>query len=159
MTKPKSDAALKKEKSIRLHKKRKRFAKTDRYYIDGKELRAEIRVYKETNEITIKLYEMLRLMCERCSTNYRFCRYTYRDELVNDAFIRCVNQIDKIDLDIENSNPFGYLSLLITNSFKATLKKEKKQQNIREKLRDIMYDDLEQSDANIQVAVLNNHDA
>ena len=39
--------------------------------------------------------------------------------------------MNKVDVDVKNANPIGYISRIIFNSFKATLKKEQKQINVR----------------------------
>jgi len=125
-------------------KKRKRYNKTDVHYVDGKELREELQAFADSGyvEYSVKLCEMLKLMCERFSLRPNYIGYSYRDEMVEDAFIRCLQQLHKIDLNHPRSNPFCYITFIIDNSMKATIKKEKKYQELKEVLTDRFFGEL-----------------
>ncbi len=122
----------------------KRYKPGDREYVNGKELREELQKFKDTDHLdyTVRLCEMLKLMCERYSLRWNLIGYSYRDEMVEDAFLRCMQQIHHINLEHEKCNPFGYISKIIENSMKASIKKEKKFQLFKEKLADKIFEEM-----------------
>lgn len=118
--------------------------KNTNYYVCGKELREELRMFAESDysNYTVRLCEMLKLMCERYSLRPNLIGYTYRDEMIEDAFLRCLQQIHHIKLDHENCNPFAYVSKIIEHSMIARIKKEKRQHEIKERLAETIFDEM-----------------
>ena len=112
-------------------------------YIDPKELKSELRKYKETKIISEKLGGFLIKLAKRYSSKPNFSQYTYRDDFVGDAVCRMVEQLDKIDLDIPNSNPFSYLTKICYWKFVAKINSEKKFQQTKNRMRDECFDKLE----------------
>jgi len=115
--------------------------KNTKYFVDGEELRHELKLFADSDfkTYTVRLCEMIRLMCFRYTLRWNLIGYSYRDELVEDAFLRCLQQLHHINLEHSNCNPFGYISKIIENSCKATIKKEKKQVFIAESLRNYIH--------------------
>jgi len=122
----------------------KRYKPGDKEYVNGKELREELQKFKDTGcvDYSVRLCEMLKLMCERYSLRWNLIGYSYRDEMVEDAFLRCMQQIHHINLDHEKCNPFGYISKIIENSMKASIKKEKKFQKFKELLTEKLFEEM-----------------
>ena len=88
---------------------------------------------------------MIMKICTRFAMHPRFFGYTYRDEFVADAVARCItHSIDRINLNHPKCNPFSYFTQTAYNVFRQKIKSEKKQQKIREELRNQIYDEFEQ---------------
>lgn len=88
---------------------------------------------------------MIMKICTRFSLHPRFCGYSYRDEFVADAIVRCITHaIDKIDLTHPKCNPFSYITQTAYNVFRQRIKNEKKFQKAKENMRDMYYDEFEQ---------------
>jgi hypothetical protein len=136
-------------------KKRKRYSKESTHYIDGEELRNELRAYRKSGEISIKLYDMFRLFTQRVSGMPNFANYHYRDAFEADAFLRLIQQVHMIDPE---QNPFSYITTLIVNSNKARIKLEHKQQRIKAALQEEVWSDFESSSADVQYAKNNGND-
>ena len=72
--------------------------KKKEYYVKGSDLKEEIRKYQESKknspdgkgEISEELGSMILKICTRFSMHPRFNGYSYRDEFVADAVLRCI---------------------------------------------------------------------
>jgi hypothetical protein len=62
-----------------------------------------------------------------------FINYSFRDDMVLDGVITCLQYIDNFDPE-RYSNPFAYYTQIIFFSFLRKIKKEKRQYYIRNKL-------------------------
>jgi len=116
------------------------------YYIEPAKLRGEIQAYKDTNIMSEDLGRMLISIAKRYASKPNFSGYTYKDDFVNDAIYRMVNQMNKINLDHPKCNPFAYLTLICHRVFVNKIYVEKKFQNIKAKYQETMYDNFEQSE-------------
>lgn len=77
----------------------------------------------------------------------RFNGYSYRDEFVADAVLRCITHgLDKIDLNHPNCNPFSYITQLAYNAFRQKIKNEKKFMKAKQHLREEIYTEFENSE-------------
>ena len=113
------------------------------YYIDKDELIKEIKHYKDTDEISEDLGVMLLKIAQRYSSKSNFVGYSYRDEFISDATYRMVGQLDKINLDHPNCQPFSYLTKTCHRCFIAKINKEKKYQNLKLKLTEKYFTEIE----------------
>lgn len=87
---------------------------------------------------------MILKICTRFSMHPRFYGYSYRDEFVADAVLRCISHgLDKIDLSHPNCNPFAYLTQCAYNVFRQRIKNEKKFMKVKQRLREDFYEDYE----------------
>lgn len=78
-----------------------------------------------------------------------FINYTYREEMVSDAYENCLTYIDNFD-PAKSSNPFSYLTQISWYAFLRRIKKEKDQTLIKAKiLMEIPYEllDMQEHDA------------
>lgn len=64
------------------------------------------------------------------SKKYQFIGYSFRDEMVSDAVIHCLNYIDSFNPSVSN-NPFSYFSQTCYFVFIERIKAEKKQQYVK----------------------------
>lgn len=144
------------------------------YYVKGSELRAQIEKYQKSKradaekrgvpyeegqgEISEALGEMIIKICERFSRHPRFFGYSFRDQFVADAVARCITHgVDKINLDLPNCNPFAYFTQISYNEFRQKIKREKRYQNLKQRVRDQIYTQFEQ-DNNLELTKDNDED-
>ena len=130
------------------------------YYVKGSELKAQIEKYQKSKredaeksgvpyeegegEISQELGEMIIKICERFSRHPRFFGYSFRDEFVADAVARCITHgVDKINLDLPNCNPFAYFTQISYNEFRQKIKREKRYQQIKQRVRQQIYNDFQ----------------
>ncbi len=78
-------------------------------YIDVKELRKELTICKETNNVTIRFYEMLELMVKELNRKYPI---TCQHELVQDVVLIIFRSVNTIQLE---KNVFNWLTTVILN--------------------------------------------
>ena len=144
------------------------------YYVKGSELKAQIEKYQKSKredaqkrgvpyeegqgEISEALGEMIIKICERFSRHPRFFGYSFRDQFVADAVARCITHgVDKIDLSLPNCNPFAYFTQISYNEFRQKIKRQKRYQNLKQRVRDQIYTQFEQ-DNNLELTKDNDED-
>lgn len=120
--------------------------KRGEYYIDPADLEKEIRKYKETGIQSEKLGKFLIKLANRFASRPNFSGYSYKDEFISDAIYRMVDQMDKIDLDHPQCNPFAYLTQTCYNVFIARINKEKKYTATKNALKDYYFNELEETE-------------
>lgn len=64
-------------------------------------------------------------ICTRLSYRFNFINYHFREEMVGDALINCVNYIWNFDPE-KSKNPFSYFTLVAFRTFIRRIQKEKK---------------------------------
>ena len=102
--------------------------------IERKELLKEAEAADETKpQITTYLGECILKIANHLSYRPNFINYTYREEMISDGIENCLQYIDKFDPNM-SSNPFAYFTQIIYYAFVRRITKEKKQQQITEKL-------------------------
>ena len=84
-------------------------------------------------QITNYLGECILKIANHLSYRPNFINYTYREEMISDGIENCLQYIDRFDPE-KSSNPFAYFTQIIYYAFVRRITKEKKQQQIKEKL-------------------------
>ena len=84
-------------------------------------------------QITNYLGECILKIANHLSYSPNFINYTYREEMISDGIENCLQYIDKFDPNM-SSNPFAYFTQIIYYAFIRRITKEKKQQQIKEKI-------------------------
>ena len=84
-------------------------------------------------QITNYLGECILKIANHLSYRPNFINYTYREEMISDGIENCLQYIDKFDPNM-SSNPFAYFTQIIYYAFIRRITKEKKQQQIKEKI-------------------------
>ena len=145
------------------HQNNKR-TRNKQYYVKGSELKAQIEKYQKSKredaekrgvpyeegqgEISEALGEMIIKICERFSRHPRFFGYSFRDQFVADAVARCITHgVDKIDLSLPNCNPFAYFTQISYNEFRQKIKRQKRYQQIKQRVRDQIYSDFQKQNS------------
>ena len=84
-------------------------------------------------QISNYLGECILKIANHLSYRPNFINYTYREEMISDGIENCLQYIDRFDPNM-SSNPFAYFTQIIYYAFVRRITKEKKQQQIKEKL-------------------------
>lgn len=116
--------------------------KKKKFYVSKDEMMDELRRYKETGIISEKLGEMFMNIAKRYTSKVSFYRYTYREDMVSDAILRMVSQVDKFNVDHPSANPFAYFTQIAYHQVLLCLKKEKKQRDIKVAYRFNVWDEI-----------------
>ena len=108
--------------------------KNNTHYVKNADLLEEIILYKETKVCSERLGEMLLAIARHYSGLGRFSGYTWRADMISNAVFTCLKYMKSFRPE-RSSNAFAYITEIIKNSFKYTIKEEKK----LGKIRDICY--------------------
>lgn len=108
--------------------------KQGKYYVQNQEMIAAIKDFHKTGVIGEDLHLMFYAMAKNIGTKPRFSGYTWIEDMISDAYLKCCIVVQKFDT--ERTNPFGYFSTVIINFFWDALAGENKQKKIKSKLRD-----------------------
>jgi len=95
---------------------------------------AELKRFKKTGILSERLHLIFYEMAENIGTKGRFSGYTWIEDMVSDAYLKCLTVAQKFDTN--RTNPFGYFTTVIIHYFWDALAGEKKQKNIKDRLRD-----------------------
>lgn len=129
--------------------------KSKEYYVKGKDLIQQIRKYQQSRKkdpegkgyISEELGSMILKICTRFSLHPKFYGYTYRDQMVADAVMRCLSKsIARIDLSLPNCNPFSYFTQTALNCFRARINSQKKFMSTKKRFRQQYYDQYQQEE-------------
>ena len=102
--------------------------------VERKELLAEAEAQGEDPpQISNYLGECILKIANHLSYRPNFINYTYREEMISDGIENCLQYIDRFDPEV-SKNPFSYFTQIIYFAFVRRITKEKKQQQIKEKL-------------------------
>jgi len=112
-------------------------------YCSKKEMMAELIHYKETGIITEHLGKMFIDIATKLANRSSYYNYTEKQDWIGDIILRMVEQIDKFDVTHPKANPFGYFSLLADRKMWSSIKKLKKNLNLKNELTECLIDELE----------------
>jgi RNA polymerase sigma factor (sigma-70 family) len=96
-------------------------------YITNAELLEQFKIMEETGKVPDDLHFMFLKMAEKIANKGCFCNYTYIEDMIQEAYVRCVHYANRFDS--ERPNPFAYFTTVIHHSFIAHIKKEKNYQS------------------------------
>ena len=109
------------------------------YYVNPDELHQQLKIYKDTGEITNRLGEILYLMCDRILRHSNFNGYSQdlKEEMRSYAILLLMRYLHNINPDERNArNCFNYITASIFNAFRQILIKYYKVQNLKRELTD-----------------------
>lgn len=84
-------------------------------YVNNKDLLNELIVLEKTNIISDKLHLMFWEMCKRIASKPRFFSYTWKEDMITKAYLRCIKYAKTFDTT--RTNPFGYFTTTIHNCY------------------------------------------
>lgn len=106
-------------------------------YVSAPRMLELIEEYYKTDVMSDELALDIKKICDRLMTSARFCNYTYRDEMAEDAFIKAYEAIYYKKFGLHKGfSPFSYLTQIAFHAAQARIKTEKK-----ERAKCLMYSD------------------
>lgn len=112
-------------------------------YINGKELTAELKKYremcfaaeaegKEIPIVTDRIANGIIQIATRLANSWNFVNYTYKDEMVSDAIVKCLTKIRNFDPE-KSENSFAFLTQVCWNCYLERIKIEQYQTSVKAK--------------------------
>ena len=124
--------------------------KKPEHYVNNKEFSLAVDGYAESVKdaeeasqespvISNYIGECFMNICYRMASKHNFRDYSFKEEMINDGLENCVKAITNYDITTKTRkgppNAFGYFSLIVHRAFLRRIAKEKRQIEIREKLK------------------------
>jgi DNA-directed RNA polymerase specialized sigma24 family protein len=117
-------------------------AKRSVYYVNNKEMLAELKKYKIEQKVSEELGSMFLKIATRYASRPNFYSYSYKDDMISEAVLRMMRYAEKFNVDHPSANPFSYFTMVAHRQFLQTLKKEKKYAETKSSYRTKIWDDL-----------------
>lgn len=102
-------------------------------FVRNADLLREIALSRETGVPTDDLCRMMMKMIERLFGRGNYRRYSYVDELKDEALVAVLYAWSRFKAEKSN-NPFSYLTTVMVNAANRILNKERRQREIRDAL-------------------------
>jgi len=113
------------------------------HYITNKEMEEELRLYRESGEMSNKLGGMFIKIATNYANKGNFAGYTWKKDMIGEAVYTCVRYAHNFDPSKQNkSNPFAYFTKICYHSFLNYIKKQKK----HSKIKDVCYKSIDRID-------------
>ena len=139
------------------------------HYVDNKKFLIAMTEYRELRikaeeegkkrpQVTNYFGECYLKIANHLSYRPNFINYTYRDDMISDGIEYCLQYMDNFD-PAKSKNPFAYFTQIIYYAFIRRIQKEKKQQQVKQKMianfgEEQMMDQLEGDDTVYQSQML-----
>ena len=139
------------------------------HYVDNKKFLVAMTEYRESRikaeeegqkrpQVTNYIGECYLKIANHLSYRPNFINYTYRDDMISDGIENCLQYMDNFD-PAKSKNPFAYFTQIIYYAFIRRIQKEKKQQQVKQKMianfgTEQMMDQLEGDDTVYQSQML-----
>ena len=139
------------------------------HYVDNKKFLIAMTEYRELRikaeeegkkrpQVTNYIGECYLKIANHLSYRPNFINYTYRDDMISDGIENCLQYMDNFD-PAKSKNPFAYFTQIIYYAFIRRIQKEKKQQQVKQKMianfgAEQMMDQLEGDDTVYQSQML-----
>lgn len=121
----------------------KKKKKTKEFYVDEKEFEDELRNYYVTNELSVKLVDMIRKMINGLAHRPNFINYTFRDEATGDALVNIMAALHKKKFKFEaGKKPFSYFNAIAWNCWRNRIKREARQRHALAAYQEEVYSDF-----------------
>ena len=114
------------------------------HYVDNKKFLIAMTEYRELRikaeeegkkrpQVTNYIGECYLKIANHLSYRPNFINYTYRDDMISDGIENCLQYMDNFD-PAKSKNPFAYFTQIIYYAFIRRIQKEKKQQEVKQKM-------------------------
>jgi len=139
------------------------------HYVDNKKFLIAMTEYRNSRilaeeegqkrpQVTNYIGECYLKIANHLSYRPNFINYTYRDDMISDGIENCLQYMDNFD-PAKSKNPFAYFTQIIYYAFIRRIQKEKKQQQVKQKMianfgAENMMDQLEGDDTVYQSQML-----
>jgi len=118
--------------------------KVTQHYVDNKKFLEAMVIYKdkvnsakENNrkkpDVTNYIGECFLKIANHLSYRPNFINYTYRDDMISDGIENCLQYMNNFNPE-KSTNPFAYFTQIIYYAFIRRIQKEKKQQQVKQKM-------------------------
>jgi DNA-directed RNA polymerase specialized sigma24 family protein len=113
-------------------------------YINGREMYDELVVYHnsyiksledntEKPRVSEKLGAAFKQIATRLMNSFRFVNYTYKDEMISDAILKCLNKVHTFDPNV-SEQAFAYFTQICWNEALKRIKEEQHQSSVKAKM-------------------------
>lgn len=102
-------------------------------FIKNEDLLTEIKKFNETEIISQKLHLLLYNLANNISARGNWAGYTWRSDMVSDAYLKCLSSLKKFDVE-RSQKPFSFFTTVIFRYYIDYIKKFKKHKIVIEKL-------------------------
>lgn len=113
-------------------------------YINGKEFYDELKIYHKQYLESIELKEDKPPLSEkiafaiiqiatRLMNSYNFVNYTYKDEMISDAILKCLDKVHRFDPSI-SENAFAFFTQISWHAAITRIKIEQKESSVKARL-------------------------
>tara|TARA_R110000850_G_scaffold14993_4_gene47178 strand:- start:2661 stop:3140 length:480 start_codon:yes stop_codon:yes gene_type:complete len=136
--------------------------KKTEYYVDPRDLKAELVAYYDSEDCSRELADMIHKIAHGLSYSSNFINYTYRDEMVGDALVKMYTAVTNKKFDITSEyNPFSYFTTIAFHAFINRIKKEKKHTETINQYKEKVYEQemIDSTDGMVYVKPLNEDDS
>tara|TARA_R110002012_G_scaffold161822_1_gene324048 strand:+ start:164 stop:643 length:480 start_codon:yes stop_codon:yes gene_type:complete len=136
--------------------------KKTEYYVDPRELKAELIAYYESEDCSRELADMIHKIAHGLSYSSNFINYTYRDEMVGDALVKMYTAVTNKKFNVDSEyNPFSYFTTIAFHAFINRIKKEKKHTETINQYKEKIYEQemIDSTDGMVYVKPLNDDDS
>ena len=136
--------------------------KKTEYYVDPRDLKAELVAYYDSEDCSRELADMIHKIAHGLSYSSNFINYTYRDEMVGDALVKMYTAVTNKKFDITSEyNPFSYFTTIAFHAFINRIKKEKKHTETLNQYKEKVYEQemIDSTDGMVYVKPLNDDDS
>ena len=114
------------------------------HYVDNKKFLVAMTEYRDLRikaeeegkkrpQVTNYIGECYLKIANHLSYRPNFINYTYRDDMISDGIENCLQYMDNFD-PAKSKNPFAYFTQIIYYAFIRRIQKEKKQQEVKQKM-------------------------
>ena len=132
------------EKDYNMAEEEKLKPKQKPHYVDNKKFLVAMTEYRELRikaeeegqkrpQVTNYIGECYLKIANHLSYRPNFINYTYRDDMISDGIENCLQYMDNFD-PAKSKNPFAYFTQIIYYAFIRRIQKEKKQQEVKQKM-------------------------
>ena len=109
-------------------------------YTTNDEILGEFHIFHKTGVITEKLFFIFYNMCIGIGNKPCFINYSFKEDMVSEAYVKCINVIPKFDMT--RPNPFGYFTTVIHNTCWTRIKKFKKESEYKDILKERLFEEV-----------------
>lgn len=113
-------------------------------YVNGKELTAELTIYHAAYVSSVELGEEKPQVSEvignafiqiatRLSNSFNFIGYPYKEEMIGDGIIKCLNKVHRFDPSI-SENSFAFFTQICWNAAINRIKEEQKESSVKARM-------------------------
>lgn len=126
----------------KIKKKAEKKAKKKEYYVDPDKFRSSLKEFYKSDNLTDELALYVSNIAERMGFMPNFINYSFKNEMIGDAKVKCFKALREKKFNIKKHNPFAYFSRICYNAFVNRIKIENKEHLAVRNYQEQVYDKL-----------------